>query len=40
MRAKRPKMNGPRQLPMQQGQANGGTAGDMGPRTCYECGAT
>ena len=24
-RAKRPKMNGPRQLPMQQGQASGGT---------------
>ena len=33
-------MNGPRQLPMQQGQASWGTAGDMGPRTCYECGAT
>ena len=39
-RAKRPRMNGPRQLPMQQGQASGSTVGDMGPRTCYECGAT
>ena len=38
-RAKRPRMNGPRQLPMQQGQASGSTVGDMGPRTCYECGA-
>ena len=39
-RAKRPRMNGPRQLPMQQGQASGSTVGDTGPRTCYECGAT
>ena len=39
-RAKRLKMNGPRQLPMQQEQASWGTARDMGPRTCYECGAT
>ena len=39
-RAKRPRMNGPRQLSMQQGQASGSTVGDTGPRMCYECGAT
>ena len=33
-------MNGPQQFPMQQGQASGGTVGDIGPRTCYEFGAT
>ena len=33
-------MNGPRKLPIQQGQASGSTVGDMGPRTCYEYGVT